>query len=57
MITGIKFASQVSAPPQRNMIPNGNDYKIYYGKQMIKSYSSDIYDVYIVFFLLGFVEE
>ena len=35
------------------MIPNGNDYKIYYGKQMIKSYSSDIYDIYIVFFLLG----
>ena len=31
------------------MIPNGNDYKIFYGKQMIKSYSSDIYDIYIVF--------
>ena len=36
------------------MIPNGNDYKIYYGKQMIKSYSSDIYDIYICFLFARF---
>ena len=39
------------------MIPNGNDYKIFYVKEMIKSYISDVYDIYIVFFLLGIVEE
>ena len=31
------------------MIPNGNDYKIFYVKEMIKSYISDVYDIYIVF--------